>query len=113
MELEKVCVIGMGTMGRQIGIVCAQKESRIGQLTGPLSAFPADGANQRRSFRKFQVFHPQVPALVYKKDKWHHTGFNVFCGSRILPWQKRSVDNYVIDPDTPVDLSGRSSQSEA
>jgi hypothetical protein len=26
-------------------------------------------------------------------DKWRHTGFNVFCGLRILPWQKRSMEN--------------------
>ncbi|MBC8441861.1 MAG: transposase [Deltaproteobacteria bacterium] len=26
-------------------------------------------------------------------DKWRHTGFNVFLGSRILPWQKKSMEN--------------------
>jgi hypothetical protein len=33
---------------------------------------------------------PDVIALM---DKWRHTGFNVFCGRRILPRQKRSMEN--------------------
>jgi len=26
-------------------------------------------------------------------DKWRDTGFNEYCGRRILPWQKRSMEN--------------------
>lgn len=33
---------------------------------------------------------PDVIALL---DKWRHTGFNVYCGPRILLWQKRSMEN--------------------
>jgi len=29
--------------------------------------------------------------VIALMDKWCHTGFNVFCGSRILPWQKISM----------------------
>lgn len=33
---------------------------------------------------------PDVIALL---DKWRHTGFNAYYGSRILPWQKSSMEN--------------------
>ncbi len=26
-------------------------------------------------------------------DKWRHTGFNVYCGPRILPWHHKSMEN--------------------
>jgi len=29
--------------------------------------------------------------VIALMDKWRHTGFNVFYGSRILPWQKISM----------------------
>jgi hypothetical protein len=28
------------------------------------------------------------PDAVALLDKWRHTGFNAYCGPRILPWQK-------------------------
>ena len=28
---------------------------------------------------------------VFSGDKWRPTGFNVYCGPRILPWQKKSM----------------------
>jgi len=31
--------------------------------------------------------------VIALMDKWRHTGFNVFYGSRILPWQKISMEN--------------------
>jgi hypothetical protein len=31
--------------------------------------------------------------MIKLLDKWRHTGFNVYCGSRILPWQKKSMEN--------------------
>jgi len=31
--------------------------------------------------------------LVALMDRWRHTGFNVYCGPRILPWQARSMEN--------------------
>ena len=31
--------------------------------------------------------------MIKLLDKWRHTGFNVFCGRRILPWEKRSMEN--------------------
>ena len=31
--------------------------------------------------------------MIKLLDKWRHTGFNVFCGRRILPWQKKSMEN--------------------
>ena len=31
--------------------------------------------------------------IIALMDKWRHTGFNVFSGQRILPWQKRSMEN--------------------
>jgi hypothetical protein len=33
------------------------------------------------------------PDVISLMDKWRHTGFNVFSGPRILPWQKRSMEN--------------------
>jgi len=33
------------------------------------------------------------PDVITLMDKWRHTGFNVFCGPRILPWQKRTMEN--------------------
>ncbi|MFC1815854.1 transposase [Thermodesulfobacteriota bacterium] len=33
---------------------------------------------------------PDVIALL---DKWRHTGFNAYCGPRILPWQESSMEN--------------------
>jgi len=26
-------------------------------------------------------------------DRWRRSGFNVYCGKRILPWQKTSMEN--------------------
>jgi len=51
-----------------------------------------------------QIFRHMVLKMLLSKgkinrdvitllDKWRHTGFNVFCGQRILPWQKRSMEN--------------------
>ena len=31
--------------------------------------------------------------MIKLLDKWRHTGFNVYCGSRILPWQQKSMEN--------------------
>ena len=31
--------------------------------------------------------------VITLMDKWRHTGFNVFCGPRILPWHKKSMEN--------------------
>jgi len=31
--------------------------------------------------------------VIALMDKWRHTGFNVYCGSRILPWHKKSMEN--------------------
>jgi hypothetical protein len=31
--------------------------------------------------------------VITLMDKWRHTGFNVFCGRRIFPWQKKSMEN--------------------
>ena len=31
--------------------------------------------------------------VIALMDRWRHTGFNVFCGPRILPWHKRSMEN--------------------
>jgi len=31
--------------------------------------------------------------MINLLDKWRHTGFNVFCGRRILPCQKKSMEN--------------------
>ncbi len=31
--------------------------------------------------------------MVTLMDKWQHTGFYVYCGPRILPWQKNSMEN--------------------
>jgi hypothetical protein len=32
---------------------------------------------------------------VFSGDKWRHTGFNVFFGPRILPWQEKSIQTIV------------------
>ncbi len=29
--------------------------------------------------------------MIKLLDKWRHTGFNVYCGPRILPWQCNSM----------------------
>ncbi|MFC1488621.1 transposase [Thermodesulfobacteriota bacterium] len=34
-----------------------------------------------------------IPDVITLMDKWRHTSFNVYCGQRILPWQKRSMEN--------------------
>ncbi|RZB37986.1 MAG: hypothetical protein SRB2_00693 [Desulfobacteraceae bacterium Eth-SRB2] len=31
--------------------------------------------------------------MINLLDKWRHTGFNVSCGPRILPWQRKSMEN--------------------
>jgi len=31
--------------------------------------------------------------MIALLDKWRHTGFNVYCGPRILPRQKTSMEN--------------------
>ena len=31
--------------------------------------------------------------MIALLDKWRHTGFNGYCGPRILPWQKKSMEN--------------------
>jgi hypothetical protein len=31
--------------------------------------------------------------MITLMDKWCHSGFNVYCGPRILPWQKKSMEN--------------------
>ena len=31
--------------------------------------------------------------MIKLLDKWRHTGFNVYCGPRILPWQRKSMEN--------------------
>jgi len=51
-----------------------------------------------------RLFRHQVLRMLLKKgkitremisllDRWRHTGFNVYCGKRILPWQKTSMEN--------------------
>jgi len=51
-----------------------------------------------------QIFRHKVLKMLLAKgkitqdmisllDKWRHTGFNVFCGPRILPWHRRSMEN--------------------
>ena len=32
-------------------------------------------------------------AIITIQDKWRHSGFNVYCGQRILPRQKSSMEN--------------------
>lgn len=34
-----------------------------------------------------------MPDMVALLDKWRHTGFNVFAGSRIMPRQEKSMEN--------------------
>ncbi len=31
--------------------------------------------------------------MIDLMDKWRLSGFNVYCGPRILPWQKKSMEN--------------------
>ena len=31
--------------------------------------------------------------MITLMDKWRHSGFNVYCGPRIFPWQKKSLEN--------------------
>ncbi len=31
--------------------------------------------------------------MIDLMNKWRHSGFNVYCGPRILPWQKNSIEN--------------------
>ncbi|MBU0699054.1 MAG: transposase, partial [Proteobacteria bacterium] len=31
--------------------------------------------------------------MIALLDKWRHTGFNGYCGPRILPWHKKSMEN--------------------
>ena len=31
--------------------------------------------------------------MIKLLDKWRHTGFNVYCGPRLFPWQRRSMEN--------------------
>lgn len=31
--------------------------------------------------------------MISLLDRWRHTGFNIYCGPRILPWQKVSMEN--------------------
>jgi ribosomal protein S27E len=49
-----------------------------------------------------QIFRHMVLKMLLSKgkisqdvitllDKWRHTGFNVYCGPRILPWHKKSM----------------------
>ncbi len=33
------------------------------------------------------------PDIIVLLDKWRHTGFNAYCGPRILPWQESSMEN--------------------
>lgn len=33
------------------------------------------------------------PDVITPLDKWPHTGFNAYCGPRILPWQESSMEN--------------------
>ena len=33
------------------------------------------------------------PDVITLLDKWRHTGFNAYCGPRILPWQESSMEN--------------------
>jgi hypothetical protein len=33
--------------------------------------------------------------VIALMDKWRHTGFNIFCRPRILPWQHKSMENLV------------------
>jgi hypothetical protein len=32
------------------------------------------------------------PETIRIMDRWRHSGFNVYCGPRILPWEKRSLE---------------------
>ena len=34
-----------------------------------------------------------MPDMIALLDKWRHTGFNVYAGSRILPRQEKSMEN--------------------
>ena len=29
-------------------------------------------------------------------DQWQYTGFNIYCGQRILPWEKTSMENLAL-----------------
>jgi len=51
-----------------------------------------------------QIFRHKVLKMLLSKgkisidmitllDKWRHTGFSVYCGPRILPWQQKSIEN--------------------
>lgn len=53
-----------------------------------------------------QIFRHNVLRMLLNKgkitqdmidlmNKWRHSGFNVYCGPRILPWQKNSMENLV------------------
>jgi hypothetical protein len=45
----------------------------------------------KKEFLSFKCkISPDVIALM---DKWRHTGFNDYCGPRILPWHKKSMEN--------------------
>jgi hypothetical protein len=39
-------------------------------------------------------------------DKWRHTGFNVFCGQRILPRHKKSMENLARYTCPPMFVTG-------
>ncbi|MGB9628685.1 MAG: 3-hydroxyacyl-CoA dehydrogenase NAD-binding domain-containing protein [Thermodesulfobacteriota bacterium] len=54
MEIHQVCVIGMGTMGSQIGVVCAKGgfKTRMVDLSEELIQ---KGLNRIKSFLKDQV----------------------------------------------------------
>jgi len=57
--------------------------------------FPAkDGIFDRHKVLKMLLAKGKITQdMVSLLDKWRHTGFNVFCGPRILPWHKRSMEN--------------------
>jgi len=46
--------------------------------------------------------------MIKLLDKWRHTGFNVYCGSRILPWQKKSMENLARYTCPPMFVAGYS-----
>lgn len=54
MEIKKVCVVGMGTMGSQIGVVCARAGFETGMLEQSLEQVD-QGLQRIRSFLKSQV----------------------------------------------------------
>ena len=50
--------------------------------------------------------------MIALLDKWRHSGFNVYCGQRILPWHKKSMENLAQYTCPPCGLSAHLSPKE-